>query len=171
MKKYIFILMAVVLGTVACNERAEITEKNNVPFDPSTIAVEEGGPKIKIKGKPYRAVEVRERDLKKCECKFCFGICDVGIEIELDLKDFGLVADLPNNKADIYVLENLPNAETEFGIDLDLNIPSSYLQGSGLNQLTLLQGLYTYTPQIDTIIIDNISYVSYGKVNVDISHN
>ena len=161
-----------VLGMVACNERMEETIQTSTEFDSSTITVKNSSPKLTIKGKPYRAVEERERDGKECGCKFCFGLCDVGIEVELDLKDFGLVTDLPNNKADIYLLDNLSNAkeEDEFGVDLDLVIPDFYLNGTGLSELTILQGLYDYTPQLEMIVIDDIEYTSYGRATVDIAY-
>lgn len=166
MKKSIFILMAVVLGITACNEK-DFASENNESFDNSSISVEEQGPILTIKGKPYRAVEKRDRDGETCDCKFCFGICDAGFDIKIPLPNFAVAPNISPTKAKIYVLEDYAHAESEFGLDFDITFPGSALSGTNINNLILKTGVYTYTPQTEDIIADGITRTSYGYILVD----
>ncbi len=121
---------------------------------------------IKIKGKPYRAIESRPRDGKNCGCKVCFGVCELSMELDFDFSKMFMVVDPNGNTTRIHILENLENFEPEFGIDDDIFVPSKALNGTGMESLTLLKGIYDFIEMEDKINIDGKEQVTYGYVDV-----
>jgi len=175
MKKLIIFFIAIIssfsLILHSCN-KSDLPPKNTdkkvatteiIPSAPSA------GPIITIKFKPYRATTHRPKDGKNCGCSFCFGACD--FTIELEFPTMLINPDTSANTAEIYILSDLPNAESTFGIDGLLSVPSSYLSGTGLNSLTLLTGEYVYYPETEVFTINSVTYTSYGHVTVNITDN
>ncbi|MFT5817070.1 MAG: hypothetical protein ACJAR8_000135 [Bacteroidia bacterium] len=164
MKKY-FYLAAIVFGIVACNEE-QITNTNENTTDWSEISVEGEG-EIGLEGSPYRAFVQRDRDMKTCDCKFCFGICGVKIIVKVPFPNFAIKPNESPTKSKIYVLDDFSNAESEFGLDEDLVVPTNRLSGTGINSLTLISGVYNYESFVEEVIVDSVQRTSYGFVIVD----
>ena len=135
------------------------------------VAVE---PFIKIKGTPHRGIENRPRDGAKCDCLFCFGICNVSVEFgwkfwKMSSNNFGL--QLPSVNAvtgKIYFEGEHEHSETEFGIDDDFVITGEAAEQFGINSITIKEGLYEYVDEIVTFIHNGQSYTSYGYVEVNV---
>jgi hypothetical protein len=128
------------------------------------------GPKIGLKGKLHRAIKNRPRDGKECDCKHCFGVCDLGVEVSWE---FSSLIVQPNGntvgsgQATIYFLENPVESESEFVIDADLSVPPAALAATTLTSLILKAGTYQYNSTQVTIEVGGESVTSYGTVVVD----
>lgn len=157
--------MAVVFGLTACNEKI-VTDTNDDVQDFSSVSAEEEGT-IGLEASPYRAVVERERDMKTFDCKFCFGVCGVKIVVKVPYPNFGIKPNESPTKSKIYVLDDFPNAESEFGLNEDLIVPANRLIGTGITSLTLVSGVYNYESLVEDVIVDGVLRTSYGFVLVD----
>ena len=152
-----------ILAFVSCQKEAnKLQNESSVP----TVNTRSVGIGIKIKGKPYRSTTKRPRDGKNCGCKVCFGLCDVTIESDIDFSKMFMVVNSNENTTRIYILEDLKNFESEFGIDNDILIPQKALYGTGIKSLSLLSGLYDFIEKKDNIKIDEKNETTYGYVDV-----
>jgi hypothetical protein len=127
-----------------------------------------------LRGTIRRAIYQRPRDGKICDCMECFGICDVRF-----VNPFGSTAD-PNTAPIIitvdticdanyiYICENESFFESEFGVDNEVEVPSEALRNTDLTELTIKNGLYTYTQEYDTLRYNNNDYIYYGIVEVNV---
>jgi len=175
MKKLIlFIVVLSGIAFYACSKKEVDQKEKKVEtskLDVAAIsAISIDGPIIIIRAKPYRAVAANKKG-KSCGCLACFGICDIHLGGGVDYTDGVIVPDLAINKARVYFLENLANFESEFAIDQNINIPPAALNGTGINNMNLLLGEYSFQSVTDTLIHNSTSYISYGFVDIDISHN
>jgi len=177
MKK--LILSIVVLSGIAfsaCSKKEMPQNEKNIENENvdigaiSSISINIPGPIIIIKAKPFRQIARTKRG-KYCGCASCFGICDIDLEGGLDFADGIIVPDLATNMARIYFLDSLANFENEFAIDQNLTVPPAALSGTSINSLNLLIGEYSFQLQTDTLINNSNTYISYGFVDIDISHN
>lgn len=130
------------------------------------------GPKIGISAKPYRAIKVRPRDGKTCDCKQCFGICDVKVTVSYEFRTQNppnFIIDVPSkqaSKARLYVLRKYEHAESEFGIDEDLVVSGAAIEGFEVESITIPKGVYRYVAK-ETAIGEQVAY-GYVDVKLDI---
>ncbi len=153
MKKSIFILMAVVLGMTACNEK-QITKAGDDNFDTSSISVEDATwPKLKIKtGRPE--IIVAGESVEDCsglgKCGPCAAIC---ITVEWKNKNNSLTfADgwrevAANLNGSQMILSFIDQAEIDNGdgtttFESDFNIGSEVSTLLGFNNVIILAGNY-----------------------------
>jgi hypothetical protein len=175
--KYIIVLV-LILGISACNETEPVYETSKTELKssgenenngiPSEILAQQAG-FVKLKGRPYRATEERERDLKNCGCKFCFGVCEVEFELDLEdiLKGF-TVAHVPGKStATFYLTEPVGHNETEFGVDNFLILPST--QTGFPEDLSLDLGVYHFVHQQSSITFNGETQTTYGYVILNVT--
>jgi len=130
----------------------------------------ETDPSIKITGKPHRATELSGKGVACC-CEYCFGVCEVEIDIDLGLEiKFSALIIEPNEtlgKSRVYFLEELEHFESEFSIDEEILIPEEALVNSVYNFLSLLEGNYTFHEEQGEVIFENEPVITYGYVDVN----
>jgi hypothetical protein len=167
MNKLLFVLPLVAL--MACEKEVAVSNAK-LPNDDIVYKEDPKDPKgkLKVTMKIARAIEERPRDLKKCDCLFCFGACDIkiggGVESGTQV---GVVSDsTAENKAKLFILEDLPQAESEFGVDFDLDFPAEVLTNTSLTFYQINAGMYNYIPKIGTININGVDETYYGYVEV-----
>ena len=144
----------------------------------------EPGIGITIGGKPYRPIKFRPRDLKRCDCEYCFGVCDLEFDIDIDFvnspgsggtNDDGftpmVITEVPGssnvNKRRIYFLYNLPNFENKFHIDEVLTLSKGqekfeFLKGS--YDTVFKKGQVKFESEKNSIFTKD--YVAYVDVDV-----
>jgi hypothetical protein len=117
----------------------------------------------------HRAIHTRPRDGKICYCDHCFGICQVHpIGCDWTIRSI-LVPNSNNSSGVLYIIDNLDYAESEFGVDDNYDIPSSSLSGTKYETITILRDVYDYQFEEDTITVGNNSFLSFGKVTIDLT--
>lgn len=149
----------------------------NTPESSGVVLRESWPPKasVTVSGKPHRKVEFRKRDGEECDCENCFGLCDVRVSGGVTFGFHDVVITVPvdtsiayQDTSRVYFLNQKPiSAESEFVIDEDINMDSSFFQGQVLlHALILKSGEYIY--HNDTILFINGTAVdtSYGYVDI-----
>ena len=168
MKKSIFFALVLPLCIAIGIAMEPISGNSHFSTLNSNFENEVSGPKISVKGKLHRGIENRPRDGKECNCKHCFGVCDLSIEVSytwdrIIIEPSGGVA----GQSKIYFLDNPAEAESAFVIDNDLSLPSGALTGTTLASVILKQGEYQYNDTIISINVDGQLVTSYGSVVVN----
>lgn len=162
------------VGLIACQKEGAFDNLNNgITPKTSNQAVSDRGPKISIKGKLHRAIENRPRDGKECNCKACFGVCDVSIEIGYEFEFHRIVVSpggpgTGTGQSVIYFLDSTPaNAENEFAIDRDILLPNGALLSTPYTSVTLKRGSYQYDPTPVEIDLNGQLVTSFGSVVIN----
>ena len=161
-------ISVLVIGLIlsSCNKQEEIDNANiNSSIEASSLAP--GIPMLKITARPYRKTTKRKRDGKNCGCAFCFGVCDFGIGFEIGSANVYVDPIINDGKSRIYFAEQLPNFESEFGIDEDLTIPNEAIENTNINSLIIKEGIYEFHEVSGTIIYDDMTVQTYGFVDVN----
>lgn len=168
MKKSIFILIAVVLGTVACNEQIEPTANNSNSFDPSTIAVE-NRPRIKIKTGRPEIFGQREGCTGKGACGPCLAIC-ITIEWEKSSESVPhsqgwreAEVNCDGNFLTLSLVEQaaIDNGDGTTSMDYAFSVGAEVSSLLGYNDIVLQPGTYTI----------DYSSNSYGNVTIPVTTN
>lgn len=117
----------------------------------------------------HRAIHTNPRTGLICNCKACFGVCRVEKIGCPDTKSAILIPDPDTNTGILYIIEDVSNYETEFGIDGDFAIPDSIVAETDYNSVTFRDGLYSYYVEEDCITVDSQDYTYYGWVEVNLN--
>lgn len=126
---------------------------------------------VQLSGQLHRKIEKNKKG-KECRCQACFGVCDIVIDIDIDVKsNMNLRADLANGTGRLYITEQCSYAESEFGIDQDIALPQGYLKGTNIKKVVLKTGLYNYIAKQERIVVNGKTILSYGYVDINLSGN
>ncbi len=168
---FIFLLLIIgISGLMSCEKNSnqdnevisEITDSSSINTRMPSI--------IKVTGSIAKKNGTSNKTGANCACSICFGIC----EVHLYLFDFEIfIAPPPPNSGTnaqnisrVYLSEEHPEAEAEFGIDENVQIPSNALQGSGYQSLILKKGTYEYIEEDGQLTIDGVVHTYVGYVDV-----
>lgn len=148
----------------SCKKQPEkLTEVKVSP----TKKTRQAKPYIKVKAKPHRQNGERKSNGEPCECEFCFGLCEVKVGIGWKFKSVA-IKPITDNTAKLYFIEELDETDEELIVDNSLPIPAEALEGSGISSLEILPDTYSYNSTQETIYIDDIPYLTYGYVILNI---
>jgi hypothetical protein len=187
--KILVVILAAILTSIAifiaCNKEETIdtivssNSNNSTSTEKGKITINIGDYSITVEGKLYRKIAVRPRDGEICNCGACFGLCDVNITVDgaLSSKTTGIFDfDMENHYAELYVIKDLENAESEFGVDEPYFIPKSELPAKMVTEysinygITILPSVSEYTFEQETnLVYQGDTIPCYGKVKLNIS--
>jgi len=167
MKNIVFIIFVVTLTLISCNKpnHSDSSQSMNKYF-------EESGPTgvitigIKVKVTWHRAIEKRPRDGKRCDCQYCFGICDLNFGTSVQKNGMVVIDQNDPNHAVIYSFEPL-EYESECPIDYDI-VAQLYPEDS--TQITFQSGTYDFISEVNTLNINGETFQYYGFTTVNISN-
>lgn len=169
MKQYFLALLTLTIIGLSCSKNEVVTE----PVTKTTIKkTRQAKPYVKVKGKPHRQNGERKEHGGPCDCNFCFGLCDVKVEVGWKFKSMA-IKPLTDNTAKLYFLEELDETDEIFYVNNPIQIPDEALDGTGISALEILANEYSYDSTQETIYINDVPYTTYGFVtlNVEITEN
>lgn len=122
-----------------------------------------------------RPIVVRPRDGKKCDCLFCFGVCELkgkGSFVIPSSNSGDAIVETDsstNNSATFYLLNVHPEAESEFIVDDTVIVPVDSIDGyTNLESFEILPGIYEYDETSGEISFDGQTVTYVGKVEINI---
>jgi len=136
---------------------------------------------ITVRVQLHRAISERPRDHMPCGCAACFGMCflkvmSTDVNDDFDAYNGMIIFNLENRTATLDILESVPYAESEFGVDKPIFIPSTYFPDEIVARYSIKEGIfiipseYTHAACNRTVAIDsNVSRQSFGEVEMNFS--
>jgi len=128
----------------------------------------------------HRPIPERPRDHKPCGCVFCFGMClaqpkSPSFNNDFDAYNATITFDFEKQIATLDILESVPYAESEFGVDEPVFIPATYLPKEILEKYSIGNGIsiipneYTHVScDSKAVAIDSkVSRQSFGEVEMN----
>jgi hypothetical protein len=158
-------------GTTNHLEPKVLNEDEDLGHNTDLLHVPRAKPGITIEAKPYRPIKKRPRDGKPCDCKQCFGVCQVKVKVTFDLKagNFGMI--LPergSSKAKLLFGKKYDHAESEFVLDEDIVLSDDQLRQLDLDKFQINKGIYRFSDKVSRLEYGGKKYTTYGMVEVNI---